>query len=71
MKTRTVLLRTERRSNSVESNETEQNPVVLPTMSSACFLSVEKLQPTNNFNQRHGKMQTQRKTVKQDKIIIV
>ena len=28
-----------------------------PTLSSACFLSVEKLQPKNKFDQRSEKMQ--------------
>ena len=45
--------------------------MILPPMSSACFLSVEKLQPKNKFNQRSEKMQNQRKTVKGDQIIIV
>ena len=33
---------------------------------STCFLSVEKLQPKNKFNQRSEKMQKQRKIVKED-----
>ena len=40
-------------------------------MSSACLLSVAKLQSMKKFNQRREKMQKERKTVKQDKIIIV
>ena len=49
-----------------------------PSMSSACFLFVEKLCParpfaipTSKFNQRSEEMQTQRESVKQDKIVIV
>ena len=49
-----------------------------PSMSSACLLFVEKLYPPrpspipkSRFNQRSEKMQKQRETVKQDKIIIV
>ena len=39
----------------------EQEPTVIssPTVPSACFLSVEKLQPKNTFNQRSEKMQKQ------------
>ena len=40
-------------------------------MSSACLLSVEKLQPKNKFNQRNEKMQKQIKAVKQDKTRLV
>ena len=42
----------------------------LSAMSSACLLSVEKLQPKNKFNQRSENMQKQRKTVKGDQIIM-
>jgi len=35
------------------------------------FLSVQKLQSENKFNQKKENMQKQRKTVKQDKIIIL
>ena len=38
-------------------------------MSSACLLSVEKLQPKNKLNQRSEKMQKQKKIVKGDQII--
>lgn len=41
-------------------------------VSSAClFLSVEKLQSKNTFNQRREKMQKEKQTVKRDKIITV
>ena len=36
----------------------------------AHFLPVEKLKSKNKFNQRSEKMQTERKTVQQDKIIL-
>ena len=42
-----------------------------PPMSSACLLSVEKLELKNKLNQRSEKMQKQRKAVKQDNIVIV
>ena len=38
-----------------------------PPMSTACVLSVGKLELKKNFNQRSKKMQKERKTVKQDK----
>ena len=47
-------------------------PTAPPTpASSACPLSVEKLELKNIVNQRSKKMQKEKKTVKQDKIIIV
>ena len=55
---------------------TKQKPVrpfqnrPLP-MSSACLLSAEKLQSKIKFNRRSEKMQKERKTVRQDKIIML
>lgn len=42
-----------------------------PPISSASLLLVEKLQSKNKFNQRSEKMQKERKTFKQDKIIML
>ena len=54
---------------------TEQDPMRpsqnRPPPMSTCLLSVDKLQSKNKFNQRSEKMQKERKTVKQDKIIIL
>ena len=38
-------------------SEMEQDPMVLPAMSSTCLLSVENLQPKIKFNQSSEKMQ--------------
>ena len=44
----------------------EQDPLVLPPVSSDCLLSVGKMLAKGKFNQRSAKMQKQRKTVQQD-----
>ena len=44
--------------------EMEQDPMVLPTMSSACLLSVEKLLLKNKFNQRVRKFRNKGKQPK-------
>ena len=47
--------------------ETEQDSMVLATMTSAWLLSMEKLQPENKFNLRSENMQKQRKWSKKTK----
>ena len=48
-----------------------QSRPLSPAMSSTCLLSAGKLQSKNTSNQRSEKMQKERKTVKQDKLIIL
>ena len=55
-----------------------QTTISAPAMSSLCLLCVEKLYlldipqvPNYKFNQRSEKMQKEKKTIKQDKTIIV
>ena len=55
-----------------------QTTISAPAMSSLCLLWVEKLElldipqvPNYKFNQRSEKMQKEKKTIKQDKTIIV
>ena len=47
----------------------DRHPLPTRTTSSSCLSSAEKHQPKNKSNQRSGKMQKQRKTLKTDKII--
>ena len=49
----------------------DRRPLPTPTTSSSCLSSAEKHQSKNKSNQRSGKMQKQRKTLKTDKIIIL
>ena len=56
----------------------EQTTPSAPAMSSLCLLCVEKLQlldrpqvPKYKYNQRSEKMQKERKTIKQDKTVII